>query len=305
MQTPTLLVICGPTAIGKTAFAIALAKRFSCEIISADSRQFFKEISIGTAKPTEDELKEVPHHFINIKSIIEDYNASDYEYEVLDFLQDYFKNKPIAILCGGSGMYINAVCQGFDTEVPTADLKIRETLNQKLELEGIESLQKQLSELDPIFYQKVDINNSKRLMRAIEVCLMTGKSYSEIRKGHKKKRPFKIIKIGLEMERKILYNRINKRVDLMMQNGLLDEAKLVLKYRDKNALKTVGYKELFDYLNENSTLDFAIDKIKVNSRRYAKRQMTWFKKDEEIHWFQPKQEKAIIQFIEKQLDKNI
>ena len=302
MQSPTLIVICGPTAVGKTAFAIDLAKSLSCDIVSADSRQFFQELSIGTAKPNAQELSEVKHHFIDNKSIVEEYNASDYEFEVLDFLKGYFQKNPIAILCGGSGMYINAVCQGFDSEVPTADPKIREALNQRFEQEGIVSLQKQLLELDPHFYQEVDINNSKRLMRAIEVCLMTGKTYTEIRKGEKKKRSFNILKVGLEMNQKKLYDRINKRVDLMMHVGLEEEAKSGLKYREKNALKTVGYKELFDCFDGNTSLEFAIEKIKVNSRRYAKRQMTWFKKDAEINWFQANQLKEVSLFIEKQLN---
>lgn len=296
-EYPTLIVVCGPTAIGKTKFAIDLAQELNAEIISADSRQFFKELSIGTAKPNAEELATVPHHFIGNKSIQEDYNASDFEYEVLDFLTEYYKHNKVAIMCGGSGMYINAVCDGFDSEVPTADQEIREKLNKQLEIEGIESLQNQLLELDPIFYKEVDLKNSKRLLRAIEVCLMTGKPYSSIRKGEKKKRPFQIIKVGLEMNRDDLYNRINQRVDIMIQEGLLEEVKSVEAFKEKNALKTVGYKEVFEYLNGNWEFNFAIDKIKINSRRYAKRQMTWFKKDSQISWFNPKQKLEVLAYI--------
>jgi tRNA dimethylallyltransferase len=297
LATPTLIVICGPTAIGKTKFAIDLAKEFNAEIISADSRQFFTELSIGTAKPTSDELESATHHFVSNKSITEDYNASDYENEVLGFLNDYYKKNSVAIICGGSGMYINAVCDGFDTEVPTADPNIRLALNKKFEEEGIESLQIQLKELDPNFYNEVDLMNSKRLMRAIEVCIMTGKPYSNIRKGIKKQRPFQIIKIGLEMDRQKLYKRINLRVDNMMTEGLLEEAKSVFQHQEKNALKTVGYKELFQFLEKKNSLEFAIDKIKINSRRYAKRQMTWFKKDTATTWFNPNQKLEVIAYI--------
>jgi tRNA dimethylallyltransferase len=299
LTTPTLIVICGPTAIGKTKFAIDLANEFGTEIISADSRQFFKELSIGTAKPNPSELKAAPHHFVNNKSIVEEYNASDFEYEVLEFLNQFYKNKSTAIMCGGSGMYINAVCNGFDNEVPTADNKIREKLNNTLKKEGIESLQNQLKTLDPSFYAQVDLKNSNRLIRAIEVCLITGKPYSEIRKGIKKDRPFQIIKIGLELDRSKLYNRINQRVDIMMKEGLLNEIKSVEKFKEKNALKTVGYKELFNYLNGECSLEYAIEKIKTNSRRYAKRQMTWFKKDTEISWFKPSQKSEVIAYIRK------
>lgn len=298
-STPTLIVICGPTAVGKTKLAIEVAKAFDAEIISADSRQFFKEISIGTAKPNAEELETVTHHFVNNKSISESYNASDFEYEVLDFLADYFKSNSIAVMCGGSGMYIDAVCEGFDIEVPTADEVIRNELNQEFEKKGISVLQEKLKQLDPEFYSHVDLNNHKRLLRAIEVCLITGKPYSSIRKGEKKQRPFKTIKIGLEMDRKKLYHRINQRVEQMMEEGLLNEVKSVEQYKSKNALKTVGYKELFNFLDNEWNLEFAIDKIKINSRRYAKRQLMWFKKDSQITWFNPDKNSELIAYIRR------
>lgn len=296
-STPTLIVICGPTAIGKTKLAITIAKALKTEIISADSRQFFKELSIGTAKPTAEELSLIKHHFVGNKSISESYNASDFEEEVLGFLKTYFQKNATAIICGGSGMYINAVCEGFDSEIPTADESIRLDLNKKYELEGISTLQEMLKELDPEFYLEVDQNNPKRLLRGIEVCLVTGKPYSQIRKGEKKKRPFNIIKVGLEIERKKLYHNINQRVDFMMKDGLLEEVKSVEKHKDSNALRTVGYKELFMYLDNKWELDFAVEKIKINSRRYAKRQMTWFKKDSQITWFNPTHKSEVIAYI--------
>lgn len=281
--------------------AIKLAQEFNAEIISADSRQFFKEISIGTAKPTAEEQAAVKHHFINNRSIIEDYNASDFEQEVIPFLENYFKEKNQAVLCGGSGMYVEAISKGFDEGVPTSNEDIRKQLKNDLETHGIEHLQQQLKSIDPEFYKEVDLNNSKRLMRAIEVCLISGKKYSEIRKGKKVERFFKEIKIGLTMEREVLYDRINTRVDLMMANGLLEEVKSVHQYKDKNALKTVGYRELFNYLEGKMTLVDAVDKIKVNSRRYAKRQLTWFRRDPLIKWFEPAQYEEILKYIRTNL----
>lgn len=297
MKQPTLIVVIGPTAVGKTSTAIELAKLFNTEIISADSRQFYREMSIGTAKPSREELIQVKHHFVNNLSIQEEYNASDFEKECLTFLNTYFKDNEVAILCGGSGMYVNAVLNGFDENVPTADVQLRAELNLQLEREGIESLQSKLREIDPECYQTIDIHNSKRVLRAIEICMLTGQPNSMVKKGIKKNRPFNVIKIGLEMDRKQLYNRINKRVDLMLKEGLLEEVESVLKWSQLNALNTVGYKELFDYLNGESSLDFAIEKIKVNSRRYAKRQLTWFKKEEDTKWFHPAQIDKISGYI--------
>ncbi len=293
----TLIVIVGPTAVGKTTTAINIAKALNAPILSADSRQFYKEISIGTAKPTIQEQAESTHYFIDNKSIAEEYNASDYEEDVLKFLNHHFKNNPWAILCGGSGMYIDAVCYGFDSGIPSSDKAIREKIQVAFKEKGLSYLQEKLKELDPKFYQEVDLNNPKRLMRAIEVCLISGKPYSTIRKGKKVERPFNLVKIGLYMERSKLYERINLRVDLMIQQGLLEEVKSVLPFKEKNALKTVGYQELFLYLEERYSLEEAIDKIKVNSRRYAKRQMSWFKRDKTIQWFEPHQWEEILEYF--------
>ncbi|MAY83757.1 MAG: tRNA (adenosine(37)-N6)-dimethylallyltransferase MiaA [Flavobacteriales bacterium] len=297
-----LISVVGPTAVGKTSLAIFLANTFDAEIISADSRQFFKELTIGTAKPTEVEQSQAKHHFIDNLSIREEYNASKYENDVLAFLEEYFQNHSIAILCGGSGMYVDALLNGFDEELPSADERIRAELNQKLEAEGLESLQAELKELDPDFYETVDLQNSKRVMRAIEICRLAGKPYSKLRKGKRKYRAFKIIKIGLELPREELYKRINLRVDQMMEQGLLEEVETVSQYREHNALKTVGYREFFPYLEGEIRLDEAIEKVKVNSRRYAKRQMSWFKRDKDIKWFQPTDKKEIIQYIRNRIE---
>ncbi len=296
-MAPTLIVICGPTAVGKTRFAIQLAQKLSAEIISADARQFFKEMSIGTAKPSADELAAVKHHFVDNKSIEEVYNASQFEEEVLDFLSDYFKHKTYALMIGGSGMYINAVCHGFDQEVPDADEKLRLKLNACYAKGGLPQLLQWLKQLDSEAHEQIDTANSKRVMRAIEICELTGKALKEIRQGQKKKRPFKIIKIGLELPRQKLYDRINQRVDIMHEQGLLGEVRSLEKHKDLNALKTVGYTELFKYLSREWTLDFALEKIKINTRRYAKRQMTWFKKDEEILWHSPHQLFEVLTYI--------
>ncbi len=298
---PTLIVIIGPTAVGKTSLSIKIAKEFGAEIFSSDSRQFYKELNIGTAKPNAKELSEAKHHFISNLNISEEYNATKYEKEALKALDIYFKTNKIAILCGGSGMYVNALIDGFDEDLPTADEKLRIELKQQLEEDGILSLQKELKNLDPEYFATVDQQNSKRLIRAIEVCKLSGKKYSELRKGKKRKRNFNVIKIGLEMERPTLYARINSRVDKMIEQGLIDEAKSVLPFRMHNALKTVGYIELFDFFDGNKTLEESIEKIKVNSRRYAKRQLTWFKKDKDIKWFQQNDKTEIIQYIRNRI----
>lgn len=294
---PTLIVISGPTAVGKTAFAIELAKKLNAEILSADSRQFFKEISIGTAKPSKMELDEVKHHFIDNKSISEDYNASDFESEVLSFLSHYFLSHKYAILVGGSGLYIDAVCQGFDSNIPDADPSIRKELAEKFKENGITSLVDELNDLDPDAINQIDVNNPKRLMRAIEICRLTNAPLNASRKGQHQKRFFNCVQIGLEMDREKLYSRINARVDNMINSGLIDEAKVVRPYKDKNALKTVGYRELFDHFEGLTDLEFAINKIKINTRRYAKRQLTWFKRNEAIEWFNTDQLFEVITYI--------
>lgn len=297
MEKPLLIVIVGPTGVGKTKTAIDLAKEFDAEIISSDSRQFYKELSIGTAKPDKEELKQAKHHFVNTLSIQEDYNASDFEKDVLHFLKDYFSRKKIAILCGGSGMYINAVTDGFDNRLPGSDPVLRKHLLTGFEKSGIVFLQQELLRRDPEFYERIDRQNSKRLLRAIEICHLTGKSNLEIRKGEQNERFFDTLKIGLELNRKELYHRINQRVDKMMEAGLLDEVKSVIEFKEKNALKTVGYRELFNYLDGEVSLNDAVEKIKVNSRRYAKRQLTWFKKDSTVEWFSPYQFDKISMYL--------
>ena len=296
-----LLVIAGPTASGKTQLAIHLAKHFHTEILSADSRQFYKELPIGTAAPNKEELLTVKHHFVGHLSIFDRYNVSKYEKEVLQLLEQLWKKHHLVIMEGGSGLYINAVCHGID-ELPDPDLSLRQQLEMELQTNGIVSLQKQLNSLDPIYYEYVDKKNPKRLMRAIEVCLQTGKKYSELRINKPQPREFRCIKIGLELPRAQLFERINHRADTMIKSGWIDEAKTVFPHRRLNALNTVGYKELFAWIEGKMSFDFAIEKIKTSTRRYSKRQMTWFKKEKEIHWFQPADRKEIIEFVNKSMN---
>lgn len=296
----TLIVIVGPTAIGKTALAVALAQHFSTEIISADSRQFFREMEIGTAKPSAEELAAAPHHFINSHSVHTLFSTGDFENEVLKLTEELFKVHSNLIMVGGSGLYIDAVCNGLDI-LPDTDLNIREQLNQQLAEEGIGAIQAQLQAADPEYYAKVDQSNPQRLIRGLEFFLSTGNKFSGYMTNSKKERPFHIVKIGLNTDRTILYERINHRVDLMMQAGLLDEVKGLESYRHLNALKTVGYAELFDYLDGNIQLPDAIALIKQNTRRFAKRQLTWFRRDGQIHWYEPDQLTAVITDLESNL----
>jgi len=293
-----LVVIAGPTAIGKTAFAIAIARHFNTAILSADSRQIFKETNIGTAKPSLQQLNEVTHYFINNRSINEAYNAGKYETEATRLLAELFAEKNIAILCGGSGLYIDAVCKGFD-EVPNADDATRKYLTELFTTEGIAALQRMLKEKDPEYFQQVDLNNPQRIMRALEVCLTTQKTYSSFRKATVKARSFEILKIALNTDRAILYERINTRVDAMMNNGLLKEAETLYPFRKNNALQTVGYEELFQHFEAKHTLAEAVSLIKQNTRHYAKRQLTWFNKDKNYHWLQPHELQTAIALIEK------
>ncbi len=301
----TLIIICGPTAVGKTTLAINLAKKLSTEIISADSRQFFRELTIGTAKPSIEELNLVKHHLINSLSVYDDYNVGVFEKDALAILKNIFSKKNTAILVGGSGLYIQAICNGFD-EVPSANKEVRKQIIEQYEKEGIEYLRTTLKKLDKEHYDKVDQSNPHRMIRAIEVCLTTGKRYSQLRQQENKNdnkniREFNIIKIGLTIEREKLYEKINARVDDMMQKGLLEEVKQLagkIKNEKLNALNTVGYKELFDYLNGMHDLPRAIDLIKQNTRNFAKRQMTWFKKDKDIVWFNPNNEDKILEYIQ-------
>jgi tRNA dimethylallyltransferase len=284
MMTKYLISIVGPTAIGKTALSIKLAQQFHTEIISADSRQFFKEMQIGTAAPNEEELAAAKHHFIHHKSITDNYNVGAFEKDALQCLETLFKTKDVVIMVGGSGLYIDAVTKGLD-DFPEVDSFIRETLNSDLESKGLAYLQEQLKTLDSVSYNTIAIDNPHRVIRALEICIGTGKPYSSFLNKDKSKRDFKTITIGLTADRAIIYNRINQRVDMMMDAGLLKEVENLLPHQHLNALNTVGYKELFNYLNGDWTLDFAVSEIKKNSRRYAKRQLTWFKKDDSILWF--------------------
>ncbi|TKC07056.1 tRNA (adenosine(37)-N6)-dimethylallyltransferase MiaA [Pedobacter frigoris] len=297
----TLIVVVGPTAIGKTALAIEIAKQFSTEIISADSRQFFKEMEIGTAKPSPEELAEAPHHFINSHSIETLFSTGDFELQALALMDELYKKHDLLVMVGGSGLYINAVCNGLD-ELPQTDPNIRNSLNELLAEEGIELIKKQLREYDPEYYAKVDQANPQRMIRGLEFYLSTGHKLSSFLTNSKKSRPFDTIKIGLNTDRNKLYERINLRVDHMMEAGLLDEVRGLSSFRSYNALNTVGYSELFDYLDGESTLQEAVDKIKQNTRRFAKRQLTWFRKDDSITWFEPNQTNAVINHIHKIID---
>lgn len=292
-----LIVIVGPTAIGKTTLAIDLALKLKTEIISADSRQFFREMNIGTAKPTNEELSKAKHHFINTISVKDEYNAGKFETEADHCINDLFKKHNAVIMVGGSGLYIDAVCNGFDA-MPDINETVREELNTLFKEKGITTLQEMLMKADPVHYNNVDLNNPQRIIRALEVCKSTGKTYSEFRKGEKKIHPFNIIKLGLNTEREELYTRINKRVDEMMSAGLLNEIKQLLPLQHLNALHTVGYSELFGHLNGNTDLNTAIDKIKQNTRNFAKRQITWFKRDQEIKWFAPNEKDEIEKCLE-------
>lgn len=302
MQTKQkyLISIVGATAIGKTALSIKLAQHFNTEIISCDSRQFFKEMTIGTAVPDKTELAAAPHHFIQNKSIFDTYNVGAFERDALEKLNKLFEKHDVLIMVGGSGMYVNAVVNGLD-DFPEVDTSVRETLTERLKNEGIENLQKQLQNLDPITYNKIALGNPQRLSRALEICIGTGKPYSSFLNQKKQLRPFKTISIGLTAEREFMYERINKRVDIMMANGLLAEAKTLYPHKNLNALNTVGYKELMTYFDNEWELPFAISEIKKNTRRFAKRQVTWFKRNKDTKWFNYNYNlNNITGFIEKQ-----
>ena len=299
-----LITIIGPTAIGKTSLSIALAQQFQCEIISCDSRQFFKEMRIGTAVPTDLELAAAPHHFIQNKSIFENYSVGDFEKEAIAKLNELFKTNDIAILVGGSGLYVDAILKGFDS-FPDIDTSVREEVNTKYEQHGISYLQDQLALLDSNYFKKISLENPQtlqnpqRLMRFVEVCIGTGKPYSSFLNQAKTNRNFTPIIIGLEAERSVMYDRINQRVDIMINDGLLAEAEQLYPHKELNALQTVGYRELFAHFDGESTLDFAIEEIKKNTRRFSKRQLTWFKRTENTQWFDYLTDRAkIIQHIE-------
>lgn len=281
-----LITIIGPTAIGKTTLAIKIANYFKTEIVSADSRQFYKEMNIGTAKPSTSELNSIKHHLINNKSVNDDYNIYDYEKDALKSIESIFNKKDIAILVGGSGLYINTVLYGLD-EIPGISAEVRNSLYLDLELKGIKKLQEKLKLLDPSSYRSIDINNPRRLIRALEVSISTGKSYSSFLKKKKKKRDFNIIVLGMNQERLDLYKKINTRVDNMVENGLINEVKELYTLKGLNTLNTIGYSEVFNYIEDKYSLDECINEIKKNTRRYAKRQLTWFKSIDRVEWITP------------------
>jgi tRNA dimethylallyltransferase len=295
----TLIVITGPTAVGKTDLCLDIAKYFGIPIINADSRQIYREIKIGTAAPTEEQLQQVRHYFVGTQALTDYYSASIYEQEVMSLLDTLFQTSDYALLSGGSMMYIDALCNGID-DIPTVDDETRNTLKRRLAEEGLESLCEQLRVLDPEHYEIVDKKNPRRVVHALEICLMTGRTYTSFRTNEHKERPFNIIKIGLTRDREIIYERINRRVDIMMEQGFLDEARSVYPLRHLNALNTVGYKELFAYLDGTWSLDEAIERIKGNTRRYARKQLTWYKKDPLVTWFSPDDKKLILNHIIKQ-----
>ncbi|HPY68349.1 MAG TPA: tRNA (adenosine(37)-N6)-dimethylallyltransferase MiaA [Bacteroidales bacterium] len=297
----TLIVLLGPTAVGKTDISIDIAQHLNCDIISADSRQFFREMKIGTARPSDDQLARVKHHFIAFLSVRDYYSSNRYEKDVLDLLSELFQNNNIALMSGGSAMYIDSVCQGID-DIPDADPAVREQLNRKYEEEGIRGLRIMLKILDPEYYKNVDLKNYKRIIRALEICETTGLPYSSFLKKQRRERDFNILKIGLERPREELYERIDRRVDEMIVQGLENEVASLYEYKEMNALNSVGYKEFFDYFGGRITKEKAIELIKRNTRRFAKRQITWWAKDKDISWFQADDIRGIIEFLDNNSD---
>lgn len=298
---PVLIVLLGPTGVGKTQTSLSLASFLNCPIVSSDSRQIFKELSIGTAAPTQEELNQAKHYFIHTHSIFDSYSAGEYELDVLNLLNQLFQENPYALLVGGSMMYIDAVCDGMD-DIPSVDEKTRLFWQNEFAENGLEYIQQKLKKMDPVHFLEVDLQNPKRILHALEVCTVAGVPFSTLRTGRKKQRPFQIIKIGLNRPRPELYEQINQRVDLMMTDGLLEEAKPFYEYRKINSLNTVGYKELFDYMAGKCSLDQAVELIKRDSRHYAKRQLTWFRRDETIRWFHPDQQSDILTYVKSQIN---
>lgn len=296
----TLIVLIGPTGVGKTDLSLELAERFHTDIVSADSRQIYANLPIGTAAPTPEQLKRVKHYFIGTLQLTDYYSAAQYEEDALKVLDELFQKHETVILTGGSMMYVDAICKGIDL-IPTIEQETREMMQQKYHEQGLESLCQELKLLDPEYYQIVDRKNPKRIIHALEICYQTGQTYTSFRTHPKKERPFRMIKIGLTRPREELYNRINLRVDNMIENGLVEEALRVYPQRELNSLNTVGYKELFHYLDGLWTLEYAIEKIKVNTRTYARKQLTWFKHDSDIRWFHPDEKEAIFKYIDDAL----
>lgn len=301
MNKPTLIALIGPTGVGKTELSLSIAEHYHTVILSSDSRQLYKELKIGTAAPTPEQLSRVPHYFVGTLELTDYYSAAQYEAEVLKKLDELFKSHPVVLMTGGSMMYVDAVCKGID-DIPTVDKETRELMLHRYETEGLEQLCAELRVLDPEYYRIVDLKNPKRVIHALEICYMTGKTYTSFRTRTQKERPFRIVKVGLTREREELYQRINQRVDEMMKEGLLEEAKRVYPYKHLNSLNTVGYKEIFKYLDGEWDLPFAIEKIKQNSRIYSRKQMTWFKRDTDITWFHPDQKAEIMQFLDQQIN---
>lgn len=302
MKKPTLIVLLGPTGVGKTELSLSIAEAYHTSIVSADSRQLYADIKIGTAAPTAEQLARVPHYFVGTLDLHDYYSAAQYEMEVLKKLEELFRENDVVVLTGGSMMYIDAVCKGID-DIPTVDNETRQLMLERYEQEGLERLCAELKLLDPEYYQIVDLKNHKRVIHALEICYMTGKTFTSFRTQTQKERPFEILKIGLKREREELYERINRRVDIMMEEGLLEEARRVYPFRQLNSLNTVGYKELFNYLDDTWELPFAIEKIKQNSRIYSRKQMTWFKRDQHITWFHPEDTAEIMSFLQKNIGK--
>lgn len=296
----TLIVLLGPTGVGKTELSLEFAEEFGTEIVSADSRQLYEPLKIGTAAPTPEQLKRVRHHLVGTLNLTDYYSAAQYEQEAIHILTDLFKKHNVVALTGGSMMYIDAICKGID-DIPTVDSTTRDFMMNRYQEVGLEALCAELKLLDPVYYNEVDLKNHKRVIHALEICYMTGKPYSSFRKNQPKKRPFNILKIGLRREREELYERINHRVDLMIEQGLVEEAKKVYPQKGLNSLNTVGYKELFQFFDKKCSLDFAIEKIKQHSRIYSRKQMTWFKRDKTIHWFHPDQKEEISLLLKTKL----
>lgn len=301
MKKPVLIVLIGPTGVGKTELSLSIAEHYHTSIISSDSRQLYKDLKIGTAAPTPAQLARVPHYFVGTLELTDYYSAAQYETEVLKKLDELFQVHPVVVMTGGSMMYVDAVCKGID-DIPTVDKDTRELMIHRYETEGLDQLCAELRVLDPEYYRIVDLKNPKRVIHALEICYMTGKTYTSFRTRTQKERPFRIVKVGLTREREELYQRINQRVDEMMKEGLLEEAKRVYPYRQLNSLNTVGYKEMFKYLDGEWDLPFAIEKIKQNSRIYSRKQMTWFKRDAEITWFHPEQKEEVLRFLDSQIN---
>ena len=297
MSTKTLIVVVGATGSGKTDLSLRLATHFAAPILSTDSRQVYRGIPIGTAQPTAEQLAAVEHHFIASHELTDNFNCGEYETQALACLETLFRKHDVVVAVGGSGLYIQALCEGMD-DLPQADEELRQSLMERLQGEGIESLLADLERLDPEYYAQVDRQNPSRVLRAVEVCLQTGKPYSSLRTGEKRERDFRIVKVGIDWDREALYDRINRRVDMMIDEGLEAEARAVYHLRHLNSLQTVGYREMFEYFDGTITREEAIELIKRNSRRYAKRQMTWFRRDSEIRWFSPEETDAMLEFLE-------